>query len=65
MTVRNRIVVPEFSALTILSGGSNLLFPSILSVLLLWIILAPRDLQAVRVARVSLAINIFVIIDGV
>jgi hypothetical protein len=63
MTVRNRIVVPEFSALTILSGGSNLLFPSILNVLLLWIIFAPRDLQAVRVARVSLAINIFVIID--
>jgi hypothetical protein len=64
MTVRNRIVVPEFSALTILSGGSNLLFPSILNVLLLlWITFAPRDLQAVRVARVSLAINIFVIID--
>jgi hypothetical protein len=64
MTVRNRIVDPEFSALRILSGGSNLLFPFILNVLLLWIISVPRDLQAVKVARVSLAINIFVIIDG-
>lgn len=66
MTVRNRIVVPEFSALIILSGGSNLLFPSILKVLsLLWIIFAPRDLQAFSVARVSLAINTFVITDWV
>jgi hypothetical protein len=49
--------------LIILSGASNFLFPAIHKVPFLWIIFAPSDLQALRVARVSLARSIFVIID--
>jgi hypothetical protein len=57
------MVVPEFSALITFSGVSNFDFPSIHKVLFLWIIFAPRDLQALRVASVSLASNMFVITD--